>query len=329
MTAIQDSDLLAYVERLRDKVLVITGGANGIGKQTVLEAAKYGAKIVIGDRDRASAQDVANTIVRAGGQAYAAACDVTDYAQQTAVFELALERFGSVDIVVACAGVTEMGGFDRIKTDAKGRPLPPNLATLDVDLIGSLYTAHLAIHYLQLKRADYTSLKSLVILGSIASWQAIPGGPLYTASKHALFGVLRSLHPTLQVNNIRISCVQPFFADTAIVPSYVKAFLAGIPLTPVPRVAATILHSAADPREDTNGCAWALLDDGPVIRVNEGQFKLGVYGELDKRFNALNNGVKGAVYVKRIFQDLFRVLGKPLVVLLICIFVALYLRSRA
>ena len=99
---------------------------------------------------------------------------------------------------------------------------------------------------------------------------------------------MRSLHPTLDVYNIRVACVQPFFADTAIVPSYLKAFLSGIPLTPVPRIAATILHSAADPRQETNGCAWALLDDGPVIRVDEGEFKMGVYGELDKRFNALN-----------------------------------------
>ena len=114
------------------------------------------------------------------------------------------------------------------------------------------------------------------------------GGPLYTASKHAIFGVTRSLHPTLDIHNIRVACVQPFFADTAIVPSYLKAFLSGIPLTPVPRIAATILHSAADPRKETNGCAWALLDDGPVIRVDEGEFKMGVYGELDKRFNALN-----------------------------------------
>ncbi|KAL1665067.1 hypothetical protein GGF50DRAFT_126686 [Schizophyllum commune] len=327
MTAVQDSDLLTYVDRLRDKVLVITGGANGIGKQTVLDAAKHGAKIVIGDRDRTSAQDVANEIVRAGGQAHTVACDVTDYAQQRNVFELAIERFGSVDIVVACAGVSEVGGFERIRMDDKGKPLPPDLKTLDINLSGSLYTAHLAIHYLQLNRRDRSSLKSLVFLGSIASWQAIPGGPLYTASKHAIFGVTRSLHPTLDIHNIRVACVQPFFADTAIVPSYLKAFLSGIPLTPVPRIAATILHSAADPRKETNGCAWALLDDGPVIRVDEGEFKMGVYGELDKRFNALNKGVKGVVYVKNTLQDLFRSLGA--VLLIIAVLVGLYLRRGA
>ncbi|TRM70193.1 hypothetical protein BD626DRAFT_476594 [Schizophyllum amplum] len=327
MTAIQDADLLAYADRLKDKVLVITGGANGIGKQTVLDAAKYGAKIVIGDRDRTGAQDVANAIVRAGGQAYAAACDVTDYAQQTDVFELAMERFGAVDIVVACAGVAELGEFQLVKTDSRGRPIPPNLKTLDIDLIGSLYTAHLAIHYLQLNRRDRSSLKSLVFLGSIASWQAIPGAPMYTASKHALFGVMRSLHPTLRLFNIRVACVQPFFADTQIVPPLVKVFLAGVPLTPVSRVASTILYTASEPSEDTNGCAWALLDDGPVVRVDEGEFKLGIYGVLDARVNALTKGLKGAIYVQRIFQDLFRLLAKPVVILVLCILIALYVRK--
>lgn len=76
------------------------------------------------------------------------------------------------------------------------------------------------------------------------------------------------------------------FADTAIVPIPVKLVLAGIPLTPVSRVAGAIFFAATDVDPKTNGAAWLLLDDGPVFMVPKEEFKQGVYGMIDARANS-------------------------------------------
>jgi hypothetical protein len=77
-----------------------------------------------------------------------------------------------------------------------------------------------------------------------------------------------------------------FSSDTTIVPLQVKVLLAGIPLTPVPRIAGAIFHAATNPDPETNGCAWVLPDDGPVFRVKPEEFKQGVYKMIDTRANA-------------------------------------------
>lgn len=105
------------------------------------------------------------------------------------------------------------------------------------------------------------------------------------------------LHPSL----VRW-CVPPYFpspfphltplfpsslVDTNIVPIPAKLFLAGIPLTPVPRIAGAIFFSATDPSPASNGSAWLLPDNGPVFHVPREEFKMGVYKMIDDRANSL------------------------------------------
>jgi hypothetical protein len=76
-------------------------------------------------------------------------------------------------------------------------------------------------------------------------------------------------------------------SDTGILPLVVKVFLAGIPFTPVSRIAATIIHVATNPDPATNGSAWLLTDDGPAFMVPKEEFKLGVYKMIDDRKNRM------------------------------------------
>jgi hypothetical protein len=71
--------------------------------------------------------------------------------------------------------------------------------------------------------------------------------------------------------------------DTKIVPPIVKLALAGVPLTPIPRIAGAIFHSALDKDPETNGCPWLLLDDGPVLQLEREELKTGVYEIINKR----------------------------------------------
>jgi len=166
--------------------------------------------VVIGDLDAVNAQKTVHDIESRGGHAVSLKCDVMNWDDQTAMFDLAMTRFGSVDVVIPNAGVSELGAFHVVTFD-KGKPVKPNLKTLEVNLIGVLYTTHLAMHYLALNQKE-GSLKALVLLGSMASWSSIPRGALYSASKHAILGLMRSFYPEFEAKNIRIGSIHPFFA---------------------------------------------------------------------------------------------------------------------
>ena len=76
--------------------------------------------------------------------------------------------------------------------------------------------------------------------------------------------------------------------DTSILGLPVKLILAGLPLTPVPRIAGAVFRAATDPEATTSGCPWVLPDDGPVIRVDKEGLRAGVYGMLDARIRRVN-----------------------------------------
>ncbi|KAF9527312.1 hypothetical protein CPB83DRAFT_856337 [Crepidotus variabilis] len=313
MSFISDEKLFSHNERVKGKVVIITGAANGIGKETALRFGQYGAKVVIGDVNLAGAQETVFAIKAKGGSALALRCDVTKWDDQVALFELAEKEFGAVDVVVPNAGVSEMGGFHIPKLNEAGKPArPTNMKTLDVNLTGALYTIQLALHYLHAPaKAEPGTLKAIILIGSMASWMSIPGGALYTASKHAMLGVMRSLSGTLP-SSVRIGCIHPFFADTSILSIPVKLFLAGIPLTKVERVAGAIFYAATDPDASTNGSSWLLADDGEVFCVPKEEFKFGVYGMLDQRVNSIKNAAKGVGWWITYIRDVNRILGRPL-----------------
>lgn len=64
--------------------------------------------------------------------------------------------------------------------------------------------------------------------------------------------------------------------------------LAGIPMTPIPRIASAVFRAATDPDVATSGCPWVLPDDGPVIRVEKEALRAGVYQMLDARIRRVN-----------------------------------------
>ncbi|KAF9010635.1 hypothetical protein BDQ17DRAFT_1273216 [Cyathus striatus] len=312
MSVIQDEALFQYADRVKDKVVIITGGANGIGREAALRFAQYGAKVVIADLDIDGGKRVVKEITSSGGSAISIKCNVIIWEDQVAMFELAISTFGAVDIVVPNAGVSETSPFGTVKFK-DGKPVKPRFLTLDVNITGVLYTVHLAQHYLLINRVDLTAVKSIVLIGSMASWQAIPKGELYSASKHAILGLMRSLHIPLEMVGIRIAVVHPWFADTSIVPAPVKLFLAGIPLTPVSRVAGAIFRAASDPQVASNGSVWLLADNGPVFLLPREELKEGVYKLIDDRVNSLLVGVRGIQYYGRVLGDVFRIVGRPVV----------------
>ncbi|KAI9445660.1 hypothetical protein BJY52DRAFT_1096974, partial [Lactarius psammicola] len=104
-TVISDDELFVYAERAKGKVVVLTGGANGIGKEVALTFAKYGQqtsigfKVVIGDTNVSGAEGVVTSITKNGGWAVSTKCNVVNWDDQVALFKLAFKHYGAVDIV--------------------------------------------------------------------------------------------------------------------------------------------------------------------------------------------------------------------------------------
>ncbi|KAG7098317.1 hypothetical protein E1B28_000278 [Marasmius oreades] len=301
---IPDDELFRYAGSLRDKVVVITGASAGIGKETATKLGAYGAKVVIGDLDFSGSEKTVEEIRKNGGKAFVLKCDVTVFDDIVALYEFAMDKFGAVDIVIPNAGVTEIGRLGDVRFDENGKPKALGFKTIQVNLIGVLNTLHLAQYYLLKNRKDRTDLKAVILLGSVASWLGLPGGAQYTASKHAVLGLMRSMHPVYERMGIRIATIHPFFADTAIVPVPVKIFLSGIPLVPIPRIAGAIIYAASNPDRAASGCAYMVLDDGPVFRIPKEEFKLGVYKMIDERSNALFKAVGGMVRLVRAIRKM-------------------------
>jgi len=314
-TIISDDELFSYAERARGKVVVLTGGANGIGKEVALAFAKYGSKVVIGDMDEPGAAAVVASITKNGGEAASIKCNVVNWDDQVALFDLAFERYGAVDIVIPNAGVTEIeqGVCSGNLTVVNGKPIAPKLLTLDVNLKGAFYTVHLGVHYVKLNRAP-NSWKAIVLMGSIASWMGVSQAPQYSASKHGVLGLMRALDPIVTADNIRIAAIHPFFADTAILGLPMKLLLAGIPLTPVPRIAGAIFRAATDPDLATSGCPWVLPDDGPVIRVEKEALRAGVYEKLSDRIRRATSFATAVEDWVRLARDLALIFRPVLIV---------------
>ncbi|KEF56780.1 uncharacterized protein A1O9_06970 [Exophiala aquamarina CBS 119918] len=131
---------------LRDKTVLITGGSNGIGRQTGLLLHSHGANVVIGDLDVVRGESLLREI---GEQGIFEKTDVTNWESLRNLFERAKDQFGSVDIVLANAGIPERPPylFD-VVLDDNGLLKEPDFCLVDINLNGvlrSIATAHLWI----------------------------------------------------------------------------------------------------------------------------------------------------------------------------------------
>lgn len=207
---------------------------------------KAGANVTIGDLDVKNGEAFART----NRALEFRRCNVLDWQDQLALFEYASTRRGGIDIVVANAGVTEKG-FSM--TDDLDKPA---LFTLNINLQAQFYTAKLAHYYLRRNPTGPGRDRLLLLVGSVASIGEIPGAPEYTASKHGMLGLMKSLRRTAPADGIRVNSIHPWFVETGIIDEGVKMLLAGTTYARIEDVvrAITILTT-----RNVNGRALAIM----------------------------------------------------------------------
>jgi NAD(P)-dependent dehydrogenase (short-subunit alcohol dehydrogenase family) len=189
--------------RLRDRVVIVTGGASGIGAACARRYAAEGARVVIGDIDLARAQAVAGEL---GGAA--AHCDHTDDAQCRDLVAFALDRFGAVDALHNNAGSGWTGRFD---------DMPPDRVRwlLDVVVTGPILMTQAALP--ALRRSAAAGRASILFTSSGLGLHGRPMISVYAAGKHGVIGLMRSLALELGPEGIRVNAVCPGIVDTPLV----------------------------------------------------------------------------------------------------------------
>jgi NAD(P)-dependent dehydrogenase (short-subunit alcohol dehydrogenase family) len=228
------------LSQLRDKVVIITGGANGIGKATVSLLHQYGAKIVIGDLDTANGE---NLLERLGGDGFVQKTDVRDWRSLRSLFVATRAKYGRIDVVFANAGMPERDGFLLDETlDEDGELAEPGFDIMDVNVNGVLRTAKLAFHHFA---KNPVPGGSLVMTGSAASYFAGPPIIRYTTAKHALVGILRSLSSMTEGRNIRVNLVAPWMTETEF-SSEVSKIWGDLPKNTSKEVAEALCLAASD-----------------------------------------------------------------------------------
>ncbi|KAL8945430.1 MAG: hypothetical protein Q9211_000033 [Gyalolechia sp. 1 TL-2023] len=265
---------------VKDKVIVITGGASGFGAGFVKRWAAAGAVVIAADINVEKGDQLIRDVRKDTGNPslHFLHCDVTDWLSQVNMFREAvrLSPHGGIDTVVANAGIA--GGkqqfVEPIDLDLADPPRP-DLSVIDVNLTGVLYTAYLAFWYLprnpgsspanpRCVPSDTHRDRHLILVSSVAGLMPIPGAPLYGASKHAVVGLYRTLRSMAFMHGVRVNMLCPYFIDTPLVKLDLRLVLAGGTMGKVEDVVDAGTRFAADPR-----VVGRAVSVGPKLKVRQ------------------------------------------------------------
>jgi 3alpha(or 20beta)-hydroxysteroid dehydrogenase len=232
------------MNRLQEKICVVTGGARGIGAAIVRAMVAEGARVMIADVLETEAHALAEAL---GPGARFIRLDVTDPAQWTTVLDGTLEAFGGLHVLVNNAGIALSGTIEELSADEVRRHL-------EINFIGAFHGMQQAIARMKLRGGG-----SIVNISSIAASIATPITAAYGPSKAALANLTKSaaVHCAQQGYGIRVNSVHPgpvqtpmLFGDHKLIDlEAMKPMLSGIPMGRIGQpqeIASAVLFLASD-----------------------------------------------------------------------------------
>ncbi len=187
---------------LKDKVAVVTGASQGIGRDTALALSEAGATVAVAARNEGKLAVLVKDIVAKGGEAFAMRMDVSNAEQVKAGFKQVVEKFGRLDILVNNAAITRDGLAVRMKADDWDAVIRTNLTG-----------AHLCI-----QQALPTMMKAragrIINIASVVAQMGNAGQANYVAAKAGLIGLTKAIAMEIASRNITVNAVAPGFIET-------------------------------------------------------------------------------------------------------------------
>ncbi len=186
----------------RGATAIVTGGASGIGRALSERLGKLGANVTVVDLQADLAESVADGIKTTGGQAQAARLDITDFDATEALYKSVAARSGRLDFAFNNAGIWMMGNADAFSLDDWNR-------LIDVNLRGTVNGTKAAYDIMLKQKSGH-----IINTASVAGLTPDPGCTAYSATKHAIVGLCKSLRVEAARNGVKVSALCPGVVQT-------------------------------------------------------------------------------------------------------------------
>jgi NAD(P)-dependent dehydrogenase (short-subunit alcohol dehydrogenase family) len=197
---------------LAGKVVVITGGARGIGAATARALIAEGARVAIGDLDEELAKRTAKeldggpraneSLAGGGGDTFAMHLDVTDHAGYTAFLDEVEREVGQIDVLINNAGIMPLSLLDEESDSTSAHVLAINLGAV-------IHGTREAMQRMKPRRSGH-----IVNVASLAGKLGVPGAATYCATKHGVVGLSEAVHFELRGTGVDVTCVMPTIVRT-------------------------------------------------------------------------------------------------------------------
>jgi 3-oxoacyl-[acyl-carrier protein] reductase len=241
---------------LKDKVALVTGASQGIGRDTAMALAAAGAKVAVAARNEEKLAALVYEITATGAEALAIKMDVANADEVKAGFKQLLEKFGRLDILVNNAAITRDGLAMRMKQDDWD-------AVIRTNLTGAHLCIQQALPPMMKARAG-----RIINITSVVAQSGNAGQANYVAAKAGLIGLTKAIAIEIASRNITVNAVAPGFIETPmtdVLPDAVKEQLK----TRIP------LGRMGTPRDVTSAIIFLASDEaayitGHILNVNGG-----------------------------------------------------------
>jgi len=187
---------------LKDKVALVTGASQGIGRETALALSDAGAKVAVAARNEEKLVALVQEIAAKGGTAFAVKMDVADAEQVKAGFKRVLEKFGKLDILVNNAAITRDGLAMRMKQDDWD-------AVVRTNLTGAHFCTQQALTTMIRARAG-----RIINIASVVARTGNAGQANYVAAKAGLIGLTKAIAMEIASRSVTVNAVAPGFIET-------------------------------------------------------------------------------------------------------------------
>jgi 3-oxoacyl-[acyl-carrier protein] reductase len=191
--------------RLKDKVAVITGGANGIGRETAFTFVREGARVVVADFDEATGKEVVVQLTGEGGRVVFQQVDVSNQESVKQMINGAIEAFGRIDILINNAGITRDAMLKKLTAEQWQQ-------VIDVNLSGVFYCTQAVLPYMTEQGSG-----KIINTSSIVGVHGNIGQTNYAATKAGVIGMTKTWAKELGRKGINVNAVAPGFVETGMV----------------------------------------------------------------------------------------------------------------